>query len=268
MGYLLRCAQTRGGAGSGARPSHGCWFAVPAGHATACKLSVQTCAGAGRGLRRAAARAAPRAARSRRRHHRRPIRRHSREPAGTTGAPLHRGWADRESREPMGQGGTAVAGPLGIGRGRGAANPRLGPDRDLASDTPLRREQIKLQVALIAPLIHLKGYAAPETKSAEERARQLIETAEAFGEPPDDPLLFFSVLYGFWVANMVAFGGDSVRQLAAQFLELAEKQATAVPLMIGDRLMGSSLLFTGDIAQGQAHFNRAIALTIQRSIVL
>ena len=29
----------------------------------------------------------------------------------------------------------------------------------------------------------------------------LIEQAEALGEPPEDPLLLFSVLYGFWVAN-------------------------------------------------------------------
>ena len=35
------------------------------------------------------------------------------------------------------------------------------------SPTPaLRREQIKLQVALIAPLIHVKGYAARETTAA------------------------------------------------------------------------------------------------------
>jgi predicted ATPase len=47
----------------------------------------------------------------------------------------------------------------------------------------LRREQIKLQVALITPLIHVKGYAAPETKAAMERARLLIEQAERVGEP-------------------------------------------------------------------------------------
>jgi hypothetical protein len=36
------------------------------------------------------------------------------------------------------------------------------------SATPvLRREQIKLQVALITPLMHVKGHAAPETKAAE-----------------------------------------------------------------------------------------------------
>ena len=130
----------------------------------------------------------------------------------------------------------------------------------LPATPALRREQIKLQVALITPLIHVKGYAAPETKAAVERARLLIEQAEALGEPPEDPLLLFSVLYGFWVANYVAFNGDVMRELAAQFLALAEKQGATVPLMIGHRLMGTSLLFTGDIAEGRAHFDQAIAL--------
>jgi predicted ATPase len=43
----------------------------------------------------------------------------------------------------------------------------------------LRREQIKLQVALITPLVHVKGWSALETKAAAERARILIEQAEA-----------------------------------------------------------------------------------------
>ena len=73
----------------------------------------------------------------------------------------------------------------------------------LPATPALRREQIKLQVALITPLMHVKGYAAPETKAAAEQARLLIEQAEALGEPPEDPLLLFSVLYGFWVANYV-----------------------------------------------------------------
>ena len=115
----------------------------------------------------------------------------------------------------------------------------------LPATPALRREQIKLQVALITPLIHVKGYAAPETKAAAERARLLIEQAEALGEPPEDPLLLFSVLYGFWVANYVAFNGDVMRELAAQFLALAEKQGATAPLMIGHRLMGTSLLLHG-----------------------
>ena len=124
----------------------------------------------------------------------------------------------------------------------------------------LRREGIKLQVALITPLLHIKGYAAPEPKAAAERARLLIEQAEALGEPPDDPLLLFSVLYSFWVANVVAFNGDAVRELATHFLALAEKHRATVPLMVGHRLLATSLLCTGDIAEGRTHYSQALAL--------
>jgi predicted ATPase len=130
----------------------------------------------------------------------------------------------------------------------------------LPATPALRRKKIELQVALITPLIHVKGHAAPETKAAEERARLLIEQAEALGEPPEDRLLLFSVLYGFWVANEVAFNGDICLDLAAQFLTRAEKQTDPVPLMIGHRLMGSSLLFVGDVAESRTHFDRTITL--------
>ena len=82
----------------------------------------------------------------------------------------------------------------------------------------------------------------------------------AAGEPPDDPLLLFSVLFGFWVANFVAFDGDLVRDLAGKFMELAEKQGATAPLMIGHGLTGISLLYTGCIAEGRDHLDRAMAL--------
>ena len=129
----------------------------------------------------------------------------------------------------------------------------------LPATPALRREQINLQVALITPLIHVKGYAAAETRATVERARLLIEQAEALGEPPEDPLLLFSILHGFWVASYAAFDGEVMRELAVQFLALAEKQGATVPLMMGHCLMGMSLLCTGDIAQGRAHLDRAIA---------
>jgi predicted ATPase len=108
--------------------------------------------------------------------------------------------------------------------------------------------------------MHVKGFAAPETKAAAERAHLLIEQAEALGERPEDPLLLFSVLYAFWVANYVAYSGDVIRNLAAQFLTLAEKQGAIVPRMIGHRLTAISLASTGDIAEGRAHYDQALAL--------
>jgi predicted ATPase len=130
----------------------------------------------------------------------------------------------------------------------------------LSGTLALRREQIKLQVTLANALMHTKGYASSDTKASLDQARLYIERAEALGEPPEDPLVLFSVLYGFWAVNYIAFSGDALRQVAAQFLALAEKQGATVPLMIGHRLMGTSLVVTGDIAEGRAHFDQAIAL--------
>jgi predicted ATPase len=130
----------------------------------------------------------------------------------------------------------------------------------LAATPALRREEIKFQVAVITPLIHVKGYSAPETKAAAERARLLIEQAEALGEPREDPLLLFSALYGLWAANFVAFNGDVMRELAAEVLTLAEKHGAVVPLMIGHRLTGTTLLCKGYIEEARAHYDQALAL--------
>jgi hypothetical protein len=124
----------------------------------------------------------------------------------------------------------------------------------------LRREEIKLQVALITPLIYIKGYSAPETKAAAERAHLLIEQAERLGEPPEDPLLLFDVLYGFWYANLGAFKGDALCDLGAQYLALAERQRATIPLMVGHRLVGSSSLHTGDFVDSRAHYDQALSL--------
>ena len=122
----------------------------------------------------------------------------------------------------------------------------------------LRREQMKLQVALIMPLMHVKGPNAPETKAAVERARLLVEQAEARGEPPDDPLILFPALYAFW--NAVPFNGDVCRGLAAQFLALAAKQQTTAPRVIGHRIMGYTLFHTGEFVEAKAHFDKGLAL--------
>ncbi len=136
----------------------------------------------------------------------------------------------------------------------------LGQLATLPGTPTLRREQIKLQLAFANALMHAKGYAASETKASLDRARSLIERAEALEDPLDDPLLKFSVLYGLWVASYNSFNGDAVREIAAQTLTLAEKEGTTIPLMIGHRLWGISLVHTGDVAEGRAHLDVAARL--------
>jgi len=124
----------------------------------------------------------------------------------------------------------------------------------------LRREQIKLQVALVNARMHSKGYAAAATKASLDVARALIERAEALGEPPDDPLTLFSVIYGSVVANYIAFNSEALHELAVQFLELADRQTATAPLCLGHRAMGICLLHEGDVAGGRDHLERAVAL--------
>jgi hypothetical protein len=66
------------------------------------------------------------------------------------------------------------------------------------------------------------------------RARHLlIEQAEKLGESPEDPLLAFSVLYGFWMVSHVAFNGDDMCKRAAQFFMLAERQGSTMLGVLG-----------------------------------
>jgi class 3 adenylate cyclase/predicted ATPase len=130
----------------------------------------------------------------------------------------------------------------------------------LPSTPAVRRMGIDLQVALISPLVHVKGYGASETKAAVERARLLLEQADALGETPEDPLLLFSVLYGVFGANFNAFNGDVCLDLATQFLALAEKQKASFPLALGYGFLGATLLLRGDIAEARAHLDQGISL--------
>jgi predicted ATPase len=136
----------------------------------------------------------------------------------------------------------------------------LGLIATLPATTALRREQLRLQVALLTPLFHVRGYSSAETKAAAEQARLLIEQAQTLGEAPDDPLLPFAALFGIWVTFFAAFDGDMARGLAEEFLSLAEKQDAIAPRLIAHRIMGNSSLIGGEIATGRAHLDRAMAL--------
>ena len=129
----------------------------------------------------------------------------------------------------------------------------------LPATPALRREQIKLQVALANTLYHTKGPGIG-TKAAFDQARAMIEHAETLGEHVEDPLLLYSVLYGFFIPKFMNFDGDAACALARQFLALAEQQKATAPIMIGHRLLGNTLLCMGDFAEGLSHLDRAWAL--------
>jgi hypothetical protein len=51
-----------------------------------------------------------------------------------------------------------------------------------------------------------------------------------------------------------------MRELAVEFLTLAEKQGATVPLVIAHHLMGMTLGLMGSIAEARTRFDQALAL--------
>jgi predicted ATPase len=87
-----------------------------------------------------------------------------------------------------------------------------------------------------------------------------MREAEELGEPIHDPLLQSSVFQGLWRGAYVAFDGGLMHELAAEFLAFAERQGATVPLVAAHRMMGMALWLTGNIAEGRARLDQALAL--------
>jgi class 3 adenylate cyclase/predicted ATPase len=124
----------------------------------------------------------------------------------------------------------------------------------------LRREQIKHQIALTNALMITKGYSASETRASLDQARSLIEQAERLGEPLEDPLLLFSMLFAVWVNSAVAFDGRTTLRHANHLRAVAEELGKTAPLVMAHRALGQTLLLNGEFVAARAHFDKGVAL--------
>jgi class 3 adenylate cyclase/tetratricopeptide (TPR) repeat protein len=135
--------------------------------------------------------------------------------------------------------------------------------RTLPATPALRREAIKLQVAFASALFHLKGYTASETIAAFECADSMIQEAEALGEPADDDLLRFSVLYGQWTGNYTAGNATKANEVAKRCFSAAERQPKSAPLLLAHRITGATLTMLGELLPARMHLDRAVALYVR-----
>ena len=160
-------------------------LAVPPRRAAACDVSVQACPGAGRGLWHAAARAATRASRPYRRDTRKPIRRTIAESQPELLAHHYTEAGLIEKAAGLwGKAGQQSLARSALVEAAEQLTRALAQIAALPATPALRREQIKLQVALTNALCTPKAMRRPKPKAALDQARSLIEQAEALGEPP------------------------------------------------------------------------------------
>jgi class 3 adenylate cyclase/predicted ATPase len=115
------------------------------------------------------------------------------------------------------------------------------------------RHELDLQAALGVPLIAIRGMAAPEVGRAYERARELCLQV---GDTPQ----LSSVLFGLWWFYEVRADLQAAHEIAEQLLDMAQRGADPVDLMQAHRVIGHTLLWSGEFTPALVHFEQAIAL--------
>lgn len=122
------------------------------------------------------------------------------------------------------------------------------------------RDEIELEacIALLGPLIAAKGYGAPDVARITENALALFDR-HAGGQA--DPARIFPVLYCQWSHKLVTGQVLEAQSLARKLLDRAEMQKQSGPILIGRRLLGTSIQHSGGPPrEARAYFEAALEL--------
>jgi len=114
------------------------------------------------------------------------------------------------------------------------------------------RQELTLRLALGAPLIASKGWAAVEVKQTYTNARTLCQRA-------GDTLHLFLALFGLWVFHYTCADLPTAYELAAEILSIAERRQDRGLHMEAHHALGSTLLRQGQFVQARAHLEQSLS---------
>ena len=121
----------------------------------------------------------------------------------------------------------------------------------LPDDDIRRRGELKLQTALARTLQELKGYGDAQVGEAYTEARELSKRVGDVG-------MHLAALYGLWAYHYLSGQPAAMLEQADEFLALAESQDETGPIMVGYRLVGTSRLINGYIADASDALHQAL----------
>jgi predicted ATPase len=120
--------------------------------------------------------------------------------------------------------------------------------------TPERSQQeLTLQIALGAPLMATKGYAAPEVEKVYARARELCHQV---GETPQ----LFRVLLGLFAFYLVRAEFRTAHELGEQLLRLAQNGHNPARLLGAYQALGLASFYLGEFVSARKHLEQGVAL--------
>ena len=102
-------------------------------------------------------------------------------------------------------------------------------------------------------LVGEKGYAAPETAAAFDRARELAGNADDLGQR-------FAVNYGEWTVNVLRGELGLARRIAAAMLGELKIEARSPDLAVAHRVMGLTFFLQGEFIEAKNHIEEALRL--------
>ena len=112
---------------------------------------------------------------------------------------------------------------------------------------------LKLQVSYGNAMFAARGFAAPETTAAFERARELAG-AEA------DSAERYSITFGLWAGSYVRGELGAMRELSQAFLRDCASRPNSPEAGVAQRILGVTKSFAGEFDEARVHLEKALAI--------
>ena len=112
--------------------------------------------------------------------------------------------------------------------------------------------KLKLQVSYGNAMISVRGYGAPETKAAFERARETASSTESAVEQA-------SIDYGLWAGAMLRGELPTMREISKSFLLAHENRPKSPEAGIARRINGMTHWFAGEFVEARAQLGEALS---------
>jgi class 3 adenylate cyclase/tetratricopeptide (TPR) repeat protein len=115
------------------------------------------------------------------------------------------------------------------------------------------QRELRLQLAIAAPLSAARGWSDPQSEHAFARARELVS---AIGDVPELPRVLVGLAVAYHIAGNLAVSTD----LAGEALVAAERVGDTFDLLSARYAVACPLYWRGELSQALQHLERAIDL--------
>ena len=124
---------------------------------------------------------------------------------------------------------------------------------EVKTATAARQRRIRLQISYGNAMFAARGFAAPETAAAFDRARELAGGDADLAER-------YSITYGLWAGNYVRGELGAMRELSEAFLCDCANRPDSPEAGVAHRIYGVTKSFAGEFGEARVHLEKALAI--------